>query len=430
MKILIVGGGGREHALAWKIKQSPLCEELFVAPGNGGTADIAANVDVKATDISGIKEACANLAIDLCIIAPDDPLAMGMADELALDPRLSKMAVLGPVKAGAKLESSKAFAKEFMEKYGIPTASSATFTALQTEQATAYTHTLALPIVIKADGLAAGKGVVICKSHEEAARELNDMLHNNKFGEAGNTVVIEEFLTGIECSIFVLTDGRGYIELPVAKDYKRVFDNDQGLNTGGMGTVSPVPFADEAFMAKFRERILLPTMEGLKKESIDYRGFIFFGLMNVNGNPYVIEYNARLGDPETQVILPRIEEDLLPLILKAAQGKLDETRQVATRPESAVAVIDVSEGYPGKYSTGFPITLPPTGENVLIFEAGTKSQTDSTEKTTAGGRVLAVVGLGANLAEARKIAYAAEAHVIFENKFRRSDIGLDLLKAN
>ncbi len=423
MNILILGAGGREHAFAWKIRQSPRCGQLYVAPGNAGTAAIATNEPIAVTDFDAISALVLERRIDLVLVGPEEPLVRGIRNHFRSRPDLAHVLLVGPDAAGARLEGSKDWAKAFMRENDIPTARSATFTAPSLDEGLAYLRTHSLPVVLKADGLAAGKGVVIAASHEEAETTLRNML-GGQFGEASRKVVVEEFLAGIELSVFVLTDGRDYVLLPEAKDYKRVGEDDTGPNTGGMGAVSPVPFADVDFLAKVDERIVKPTVAGLQGAGMDYVGFLFIGLMNVGGDPYVIEYNVRMGDPETEVVLPRLRSDLVTLLEAAARKELAGV-QPEVDPHTAVTVMLVSGGYPGPYEKGKVMTGLEATESVISFHAGTKLAAGNV--VTDGGRVLALTGMGATLEEAAAKARAAAEKVDFEGKYFRRDIGTDLL---
>lgn len=426
MNILILGSGGREHAFAWKIAQSPLCGELFVAPGNAGTAQIATNLGLALHDFEAIEQAVLAHNIQLVVVGPEDPLVNGVVDYFAQTPSLQQVAIVGPDRIGAQLEGSKDFSKQFMLKYGIPTASARTFTANQLPEGLEYLAQHPLPVVLKADGLAAGKGVIIAETTAEAQQTLKEMLIEAKFGAASSKVVVEQFLQGIELSVFVLTDGHSYKLLPSAKDYKRIGENDTGLNTGGMGAVSPVPFADEAFLQKVEERIVKPTIEGLRQEAIQYKGFIFVGLMNCQGEPYVIEYNARMGDPETEVVLPRITSDVAELLLATAQQRLHEVSlQLSDRV--AVTTVVVAEGYPGDYPKGDAISqLEQVPEGTLVFHAGTKNAGE--QVVTNGGRVMMLTALGDSIDEARRLSQAAAEAVSYRGKYYRKDIGLDVMQ--
>ena len=426
MKILVLGSGGREHAFSWKIAQSAQCEELYVAPGNAGTADVATNVQLGVNDFQGIAEFVKQKSIDLVVVGPEDPLVNGIADFFAGDKDLSMVGLVGPGAAGARLEGSKDFSKQFMQKHKIPTALSKTFTKDSLEEGLNYVSSHPLPVVLKADGLAAGKGVIIAQNHDEARETLKEMLVDAKFGEASSRVVVEQFLEGIELSVFVLTDGKSYKILPEAKDYKRIGEQDQGLNTGGMGAVSPVPFADESFMDKVEQKIVLPTINGLKAEGIDYKGFIFIGLMNVLGDPYVIEYNVRMGDPETQVVLPRIKTDLVDLLQGAAKGNLSDV-SFDIEEQTATTVVMVSGGYPGSYPKGYGISGLESVSNATVFHAGTKLVDDG-KVLTNGGRVLAITGKGDSVENALENAYNGVAKVSWQDEYHRKDIGQDILR--
>jgi len=430
MNILLLGSGGREHALAWKINQSPQCNQLFVTPGNAGTAEfnISENLiqnNYDQADFRRIAEFISQQQIELVVVGPEAPLVAGITDFLKQHPSTSEVLVVGPTQAGAELEGSKDFAKQFMQKYGIPTAASRTFTAEKLAAGIKYLKEQSLPIVLKADGLAAGKGVIICATYEEAEQTLTDMLKNEKFGTASQKVVIEEFLEGIELSVFVLTDGKNYQLLPEAKDYKRIGEQDTGPNTGGMGAVSPVPFADEAFLEKVKKQIVEPSIHGLAEENIDYRGFIFIGLMNVNGSPYVIEYNVRLGDPETQAIIPRLQSDLIELLVATARKQLSGI-SVQITPQTAATVVMVSGGYPGSYQKGKPISGLSEASESLIFHAGTKAEED--QILTNGGRVLAVTSLHDQLEDALAQTYQRVNRLCWEEIYYRKDIGQDILR--
>lgn len=424
MKILILGSGGREHAFAWKIAQSPLCTALFIAPGNAGTSQVAQNVAIEATDFDRLADFIAANAIELVVVGPEAPLVAGFTDFMRQHPTLNHVRVVGPDKAGAALEGSKDFAKQFMMRHGIPTAAYRSFDSSNLEEGIAYLATLQAPYVLKADGLAAGKGVLIINDLSEAQAALREMIAEAKFGAASATVVVEQFLQGIELSVFVLTDGKDYCLLPAAKDYKRIGEGDTGLNTGGMGAVSPVPFANEEFLKKVEERIVKPTLAGLQKEGIDYVGFIFIGLMNVGGEPYVIEYNVRMGDPETEVVIPRIKSDLLTLLDAASRRRLAQAAfEIDSR--TAVTVMLVSGGYPEAFEKGKPISgLDRIGE-VTAFHAGTKQQGETV--VTAGGRVIALTALADSMQEALQRSYRAAETIAYEGKYYRRDIGRDLM---
>ena len=422
MKVLLLGSGGREHALAWKINQSERLTKLYVAPGNAGTAEIAENVNIKVTDFEALATFVKNNAIDMLVVGPEDPLVEGIRDYFEADARFARLMIVGPGKTGAILEGSKDFAKEFMFRHHIPTADYLTVTKDNLEEGFAFLETQKPPYVLKADGLAAGKGVLILDDLEEAKRELELML-GGKFGKAGNQVVIEECLKGIELSVFALTDGKSYKILGSAKDYKRIGEGDTGLNTGGMGAVSPVPFANEEFNRKVEERVVRPTIEGLQKDGIDYKGFVFFGLMNVGGDPYVIEYNVRMGDPETEVVMPRLKTDILSLFEAMAKGELEQAA-FELDDRFCTTVMLVSQGYPGDYEKGKEITGVPDMKGSIVFHAGTKLADGKV--VTNGGRVIAVSSFGKTMREALAQSYENVAKIHFDGMNFRRDIGFDL----
>jgi phosphoribosylamine--glycine ligase len=424
MNILLIGSGGREHAFAWKIKQSSSCDHLFIAPGNAGTASFGTNVDVAITDFQSLAAICVKEQIGLVLVGPEEPLVNGIYDFFKNNPATKNIQLIGPSKAAAQLEGSKAFAKEFMKKHNIPTAAYEEFTVNNYMKGVEYIKAHALPVVLKADGLAAGKGVMICQNHIEALSEFELMIYRSKFGEAGKKVVVEEFLPGIELSVFVLTDGENYVLLPEAKDYKRVGAGDTGLNTGGMGAVSPVPFADENFLQKVKEKIIEPTLAGLKKDKLIYKGFIFFGLMNNNGEPGVIEYNCRMGDPETEAVMPRIKNDIIELLLATSQQRLHEIT-MQTDERMTATIVAVSGGYPGIYEKGKVILgLEEEGlPGSIVFQCGTRQ--DDKDILTNGGRVLAVTSFGDTLAEAAEQSNYMMEQLYFEDMYYRDDIGYE-----
>ncbi|MFT5337777.1 MAG: phosphoribosylamine--glycine ligase [Luteibaculaceae bacterium] len=422
MNVLILGSGGREHALSWKIAQSSMLDKLFIAPGNAGTLNVGTNLDISVNDFAGIKQAVLEHGISMVVVGPEDPLVNGIVDFFEADADLAKVAIIGPSQKGAQLEGSKEFSKIFMEKHKIPTAKYLSVTAANLDEGKAFLGKLKAPYVLKADGLAAGKGVLILDNLDEAKSELGKML-DGKFGDASSTVVIEEFLSGIELSVFVLTDGESYKILPPAKDYKRIGEGDTGLNTGGMGAISPVPFADYVFLEKVENQVVKPTIRGLKIDDLPYKGFVFIGLMNVNGEPYVIEYNVRLGDPETEVVIPRIKSDLLDLLDAVGQGTLSES-DLEIDDRCATTVMLVAGGYPEAYAKGDAITGMETITDSLVFHAGTKLMDGNV--LTNGGRVMALTSYGNGRAEALKKSFDAAEKIQFNKKYFRSDIGFDL----
>lgn len=424
MKLLLLGSGGREHALAWKISQSKLCSKLYIAPGNAGTALCGLNVHIGVNDFDIIKAFCITNTIDMLVVGPEEPLVRGIYDYFAADPDLQHIPVIGPSQQGAALEGSKAFAKAFMLKNGIPTASYREFDLTNYEEGLNYLKNHPVPIVLKADGLAAGKGVIICQNHVEAMAEFELMIQQNKFGEASKKVVVEDFLKGIELSVFVLTDGSHYVLLPEAKDYKRVGEGDTGPNTGGMGALSPVPFADPSFMKKVTEKVIVPTIKGLENDGIGYKGFIFFGLIKVGDEPYLIEYNCRMGDPETEVVIPRLKNDIVELFVAAAKERLDEVK-IETDSRTALTIMAVSKGYPGDYEKGFEIDgLDLIKEdNSMVFHAGTREE--GKHILTNGGRVIAVTSFGDSISEAAEKSKSVLELIEFTGKYYREDIGYE-----
>jgi len=424
MRILLLGSGGREHALAWKLSQSPLCEQLFIAPGNAGTSRLGTNLPIALTDFEAIRNACLQEAIDLVVVGPEEPLVKGITDFLIASPQLKNLDVIGPGKAGARLEGSKAFAKAFMQRHAIPTAAYREFTLDNFEEGVTYLQQHPLPIVLKADGLAAGKGVVICENHLEAIAEFDLMIQRAKFGEASKKVVVEEFMRGIEISVFVLMDGKNYVILPEAKDYKRVGEGDQGPNTGGMGAISPVPFATPDLMQKIEERVIRPTVQGLIAEGLEYRGFIFFGLMIVNNEPFMIEYNCRMGDPETEVVIPRMKNDLVELLSAATRQELDRIT-IETDARTTATVVAVSGGYPGDYEKGKEIEGLDTvnTEDSMVFHMGTT--TENGKVVTNGGRVFCLTSYGRSVFDAVEISKYEMEKIFFQGMEYRSDIGFE-----
>lgn len=425
MNILILGSGGREHAMAWKISQNKTVEKLFIAPGNAGTNEFGTNLPIDINDFVDVKKAVIEKEIDMLVVGPEVPLVNGIHDKFKADPALKSIAVIGPESRGAMLEGSKDFAKEFMFKYNIPTAAYKTFDANSIEEGDKFLEGLKAPYVLKADGLAAGKGVLIINELELAKKELRQMIEDSKFGEASAKVVVEEFLDGIELSVFVLTDGDSYVLLPEAKDYKRIGEGDTGLNTGGMGSVSPVNFATPEFMQKIKDKVIDPTITGLKSERIDYKGFIFFGLIKVNDEPYVIEYNCRMGDPEAESVIPRIKSDLVDAFQAVADGTLS-TYKMDFDDRSAAAIMLVSGGYPDAYEKGKVISGIDNLKDCIVFHAGTETDVNTNQVKTSGGRVMAVCSYGADMDESLKLAYEKVGLIDFEDKYFRSDIGFDL----
>ena len=423
MNVLVLGSGGREHALSWKIAQSSLCEKLFIAPGNAGTAQLGENVNINVTDFESLKTFVIENEIEMLVVGPEDPLVKGIYDFFKNDEVLSEVCVIGPSQEGAQLEGSKEYSKQFMQRHDIPTAAYDSFTKDSLNEGYDFLETLSPPYVLKADGLAAGKGVLIIDDLEEAKRELKAMLSDAKFGDASSKVVIEEYLDGIELSVFVLTDGNNYKILPSAKDYKRIGEGDTGLNTGGMGAISPVPFADKFFIERVEDRIIKPTIKGLQEEEIEYKGFIFIGLMNVNGDPKVIEYNVRMGDPETEVVIPRIKSDLLNLFKGISNGTFGE-QDFYVDEDVATTVMLVSGGYPESYEKGKVISGLEKVDNSILFHAGTRKEDDKI--LTNGGRVMTITSFGRNIEEALSKSFANAEKVTFDGKYYRKDIGFDL----
>ncbi len=423
MNVLIIGSGGREHALAWKIKQSPRLTNLFIAPGNGGTKDLGTNIALDINDAKQIKQAVHEHGIDLLVFGPEEPLVRGVVDKIKSDPAYSKLLIVGPSAHGAQLEGSKQFAKDFMEQYGIPTGKAKVFNKQNLDEGLAFISEQKPPFVLKADGLAAGKGVLITKDPDEAKENMKDLILGEKFGAASANVLVEEFLDGIELSVFVVTDGKDYKILPEAKDYKRIGEHDTGLNTGGMGAISPVIFADDEFMQKVEQKVIRPTVVGIAKEGMDYHGFIFFGLIKVGDEPYVIEYNVRMGDPETEVVIPRIKSDLIDLLEATANSTLDQV-DLAIDQNTSTTVMMVAGGYPEKYEKGHVIDLDASLNDAIVFHAGTAFKDG--KLLTSGGRVMAITGLGKDMKEALSKSYEGVSKVKWEGKNFRSDIGFDL----
>ncbi len=425
MNILLLGSGGREHAIGWKVSKSPKVDNLFIAPGNAGTSAIGKNIPLSPNDFDSIRKFVLENKIDMVIVGPEDPLVNGISDFFLEDEELKKVSIIGPLKEAAMLEGSKEFAKQFMNRHNIPTAAYRTFTKDNLEEGYKFIEQSRPPYVLKANGLAAGKGVIICHTAKEAKQELHSMLVGSKFGDASARVIIEEFLKGIELSAFVLSDGKTYKILPEAKDYKKIGEGDTGPNTGGMGSVSPVPFADQSFRKKIESRIINPTIEGLKSENIDYRGFIFFGLINVEGDPYVIEYNCRMGDPEAESVMPRIQNDIVDLFLAVSRQQLDK-EVIHTDPRFCGTVMLVSKGYPDQYEKGKLINIYGETDGSILFHAGTKTDPATGKTVTNGGRVIAVTSIGNSIREALDLSYKNAAKIEFEGKHCRSDIGFDL----
>lgn len=424
MNILLLGAGGREHALAWKIAQSKQTTHLYIAPGNTGTAQYGTNIAISLSDFDAIKKFCIRQHIDMVVIGPEEPLVKGLVDYLKEDIQLNHLLITGPSQAAAQLEGSKAFAKDFMMRHHIPTAAYKEFTANNFDEGISYLQQHSLPIVLKADGLAAGKGVVICQTADEAITEFTEMIQQSKFGEASKKVVVEQFLQGIELSVFVLTDGKDYILLPEAKDYKRIGEGDRGLNTGGMGAISPVPFADDTFMQKVKSRIIEPTIYGLQKDNLDYKGFVFFGLIKVDDEPYVIEYNCRMGDPETEVVMPRLKSDIVPLLTATAKQQLADTT-AEFDPRYACTIVAVSGGYPGDFKKGYTISGLENNNDSIVFHAGTKAADDHI--ISDGGRVLCVTSLADTLPQAVEKSKEVLQHIHFTDMYYRKDIGYEFM---